>query len=165
MKTLYIADDGKKFENEYECCNYEFGISHPHLKTIELYDRYGEKLTNPLDEDTYFNFVKIIVHSKEELEDLYYTADYTGFDGYYDIKSVGTWVFDQDKEKFVKYVNSAYNQELSEKYVNELTECILLNKYADDTLCQLLLELGYKDVVEAYKKVPKSYSLVHDINL
>ena len=27
MKTLYIADDGKKFENEHECCNYEFGIS------------------------------------------------------------------------------------------------------------------------------------------
>jgi frataxin-like iron-binding protein CyaY len=160
MKTVYIADDGKKFENEYECCNYEFGISHPHLKTIELYDRHGKKLTNPLDDETYFNFTKIIIHSEEELTDLYDAADYTGFTGYYDIKSGGTWVFDQDKEKFVKYVNLAFNQELSDKYVDGLDGYGFESnhEYADDMLCQLLLELGYEDVVEAYKKVPKWYS-------
>ncbi len=160
MKTLYIADDGKKFENEYECCNYEFGISHPHLKTIELYDRHGKKLTNPLDDETYFNFTKIIVHSEEELADLHDAADYTGFTGYYDIKSGGTWVFDQDKEKFVKYINPAYSQELSDKYVDGLDGYGFESnhEYADDMLCQLLLELGYEDVVEAYKKVPKWYS-------
>ena len=36
MKTIYIADDGKQFEDEYECINYEFCISHPHLKTIDM---------------------------------------------------------------------------------------------------------------------------------
>lgn len=160
MKTLYIADDGKKFENEYECRNYEFCISHPHLKTIELYDRHGKKLTNPLDDETYFNFTKIVVHSKEELADLYNAADHTGFTGYYDIKSSGTWVFDQDKEKFVKYVNSAFNQELSDKYVSELNKCE--NEFdhedADNTLINLLSDLGYIDVVEAYIKIPKWYS-------
>lgn len=160
MKTVYIADDGKKFENEYECCNYEFGISHPHLKTIELYDRHGKKLTNPLDDETYFNFTKIIIHSEEELIDLYCAADYTGFSGYYDIKSSGTWVFDRDKEKFVKYVNSAFNQELSDKYVSELNKCE--NEFdhedADNTLINLLSDLGYIDVVEAYIKIPKWYS-------
>lgn len=146
MKTLYIADDGKKFENEYECCNYEFGISHPHLKTIELYDRHGKKLTNPLDDETYFNFTKIIIHSEEELTDLYNAADYTGFTGYYDIKSSGTWVFDQDKEKFVKYVNSAFNQELSDKYVKQIEDSI----HPVYLLTELLLELGYEEVVKAY---------------
>lgn len=160
MKTLYIADDGKKFENEYECCNYEFGISHPHLKTIELYDRHGKKLTNPLDDETYFNFTKIIIHSEEELTDLYNAADYTGFTGYYDIKSSGTWVFDQDKEKFVKYVNSAFDQELSDKYVSELNKCKTEfdHEYADNTLLELLSDLGYMDVVETYIKIPKWYS-------
>lgn len=146
MKTLYIADDGKKFENEYECCNYEFGISHPHLKTIELYDRHGKKLTNPLDDETYFNFTKIIIHSEEELTDLYDAADYTGFTRYYDIKSSGTWVFDQDKEKFVKYVNSAFNQELSDKYVKQIEDSI----HPVYLLTELLLELGYEEVVKAY---------------
>ena len=160
MKTVYIADDGKNFEDEYECMNYEFCISHPHLKTIELYDRHGKKLTNPLDDETYFNFTKIIVHSEEELIDLYCAADYTGFSGYYDIKSVGTWIFDQDKEKFVKYVNSAFNQELSDKYVSELNKCKTEfdHEYADNTLLELLSDLGYMDVVETYIKIPKWYS-------
>lgn len=160
MKILYIADNGRQFEDEYECINYEFGISHPHLKTIELYNRHGEKLTDPLDEDTYSSFTKIIIHSEEELIDLYCAADYTGFTGYYDIKGVGTWVFDQDREKFVKYVNPAFNQELSDKYVDGLDGYAFESnhKYADGLLCQLLLDLGYKDVVETYKKVPKWYS-------
>lgn len=125
-----------------------------------MYDRHGKKLTNPLDDETYFNFTKIVVHSKEELADLYNAADHTGFTGYYDIKSSGTWVFDQDKEKFVKYVNSAFNQELSDKYVSELNKCE--NEFdhedADNTLINLLSDLGYIDVVEAYIKIPKWYS-------
>ena len=159
MKTLYIADDGKQFEDEYECRNYEFCISHPHLKTIELYDRHGEKLIAPLDDETYFNFTKIIVHSEEELVDLYEAADYSGFSGYYDIKDVGTWIFDKDKEKFVKYVNPAFNQELSDKYVNGLEGYAFESnhEYADGLLCELLLDLGYDEVVQAYKKVPKRY--------
>lgn len=160
MKTVYITDDGKQFEDEYECRNYEFCISHPHLKTIELYDRHGKKLTNPLDEDTYFNFTKIVVHSEEELTDLYEAADYAGFSGYYDIKDVGTWIFDKDKEKFVKYVNPTFNQELSDKYVKNLKEYTTAydHEYADEELIDLLVELGYTDVVEEYKTVPKWYS-------
>lgn len=152
MRTLYIADDGKQFEDKYECINYEFDILHPHLKTIELYNGNNEKLTDPLDDDTYSSLTKIIIHSEEELIDLYDAADYTGFTGYYDIKSSGTWVFDQDKEKFVKYINQAYIQELSDKYVDELNKCTKEenHEYANNTLCQLLLELGYEEIVKAY---------------
>lgn len=160
MRTLYIADDGKQFEDECECISYEFCISHLNLKTIELYNNDDEKLTNPLDEDTYFNLTKIVVHSGEELMDLHKAANYTGFIGYYDIKDVGTWIFDKNKEKFVKYVNSAFNQELSDKYVSELNKCE--NEFdhedADNTLINLISDLGYIDVVEAYIKIPKWYS-------
>lgn len=160
MKTVYIADDGKQFEDECECISYEFCISHPNLKTIELYNSDDKKLTNPLDEDTYFNFTKIVVHSREELMDLYDAADYAGFSGYYDIKDVGTWIFDKDKERFVKYINPTFNQELSDKYVKKLkqytAECD--HEYADEELIGLLVELGYTDVVEEYKTVPKWYS-------
>lgn len=160
MRTLYIADDGKQFEDECECISYEFCISHLNLKTIELYNNDDEKLTNPLDEDTYFNLTKIVVHSGEELMDLHKAANYTGFIGYYDIKDVGTWIFDKNKKKFIKYVNPAFNKELSDKYVGEL------NKYntetdhedADYTLLELLSDLGYMDVVETYIKIPKWYS-------
>lgn len=160
MRTLYIADDGKQFEDECECISYEFCISHLNLKTIELYNNDDEKLTNPLDEDTYFNLTKIVVHSGEELMDLHKAANYTGFIGYYDIKDVGTWIFDKNKEKFVKYVNSAFNQELSDKYVKNLKQYTTESEheYADEELMDLLVELGYIDVVEEYKTVPKWYS-------
>lgn len=160
MTTVYIADDGKQFEDEYECEHHEFELKHPHLQTIEAYNKDGEKMTDLMDEDTYNNCEKIILHSEEELTDLYEAADYAGFSGYYDIKDVGTWIFDKDKEKFVKYVNPTFNQELSDKYVKNLKEYTTAydHEYADEELIDLLVELGYTDVVEEYKTVPKWYS-------
>ena len=79
MRTVYIADDGKKFEDEYECEHHEFELKYPHLQTIEAYNKDGEKMTDLLDEDTYNNCEKIILHSEEELSDLQYAADCLGF--------------------------------------------------------------------------------------
>lgn len=56
MKTIYIADDGKQFEDEYECKNHEFEILHPNLKTIEFYDSDGLALLNVMDEYTHMIF-------------------------------------------------------------------------------------------------------------
>lgn len=55
MRTVYIADDGKQFEDEYECEHHEFELKYPHLQTIEAYNKDGEKMTDLLDEDTYNN--------------------------------------------------------------------------------------------------------------
>lgn len=43
MRTVYIADDGKQFEDEYECEHHEFELKYPHLQTIEAYNKDGEK--------------------------------------------------------------------------------------------------------------------------
>lgn len=36
MKTIYIADDGKEFDNYRECDKYEYLLNRPQLKTIEF---------------------------------------------------------------------------------------------------------------------------------
>ena len=146
MKIVYISDDGKKFDEEWKCKEHEFKVTLKHLKTIEFYDKNGKKLKDPMEGETYFNCVKIIIHSIEEINDLIEIADYTGFSGYYDITDIGTWIFDDKKGKFVKYVNPAFNQELSDKYVKQIEDSI----HPVYLLTELLLELGYEEVVKAY---------------
>lgn len=163
MRTIYIADDGKQFEDEYECEHHEFKLKHPHLQTIEAYNKDGEKMTDLMDEDTYNNCEKIILHSEEELSDLQYAADYLGFYSYNDITEIGEWIFDYETEHFSKNKKSTFVQELSDKYVGELNKYNTENteadhEYADNAIVELLSDLGYAEVVEAYKKVPKWYS-------
>ena len=67
MRTVYIADDGKQFEDEYECKQYELNLKYPHLQTIEVYNQEGEKMIDLLDDDTYNNCSRIVIHSKDEL--------------------------------------------------------------------------------------------------
>lgn len=146
MKIVYIADDGKKFDEEWKCKEHEFKISHSHLKTIEFYDKNGKRLTNPMEEETYNNCVKIIIHSIEESNDLIEMADYMGYSLYYDIIDIGTWIFNDKERTFVKYVNPAFNQELSDKYVKQIEDSI----HPIYLLTELLLELGYEEIVKAY---------------
>ena len=44
MKVIYIADDGKEFDNEYDCESYEWELNHAHLNEICFYDKDGNKL-------------------------------------------------------------------------------------------------------------------------
>lgn len=161
MRAVYIADDGKQFEDEYECERYEFQMSHPNLKTIEFYDEGGEFIDNYMDDEGYCACCKVVVHSNEELDDLHEMADYTGNSSYLDITDVGEWVYDDSIEEFRPDVKETFVQELSDKYVEKLKECCTLsfdpNKYADNTIIELLLDLGYKDVADAYRKAPKLY--------
>ena len=160
MRTVYIADDGKQFEDEYECEHHEFELKYPHLQTIEAYNKDGEKMTDLLDEDTYNNCEKIILRSEEELSDLQYAADCLGFYSYNDITEIGEWIFDYETGYFSKNKKSTFVQELSDKYVEILKECrsIKYQEHADNTLLKLLSDLGYADVVKAYREVPKWYS-------
>ena len=160
MRTVYIADDGKQFEDEYECEHHEFELKHPHLQTIEAYNKDGEKITGLLDEDAYDNCERIILHSEEELSDLQYGADYFGFYSYCDIDEVGEWIFDHETEHFSKNEKSTFIKGLSDKYIEILKECrsIKYQEHADNTLLKLLSDLGYADVVKAYREVPKWYS-------
>lgn len=91
---------------------------------------------------------------------MYEVADYFGYCGYFDITDVGEWTYDENVKKFRKDENLAFVQELSDKYVEILKECrsIKEQEYADNTLLKLLSDLGYMDVVETYRKIPKWYS-------
>lgn len=157
MRTVYIADDGKEFDDECECQVYEFESS---LNAIKIYDKDGNKLKDLLSEGTYYEAKKIIINTKEELRDLHKIADYTGFCGYESITSVGIWIYDEDNECFIRYSDRAFFKKLSDKYVKKLKKYDSEANHvdADDDLMDLLTELGYEKVVEMYNKVPKWYS-------
>ena len=38
MRTVYIADDGKEFDNEFDCEHHEWMLNHTNLKYIKIYD-------------------------------------------------------------------------------------------------------------------------------
>lgn len=102
MKIIYIAEDGKEFDDELECEHYEWLFNHPHINEIQCYGKGGVKLKDLLSEETYSLVMKIIVKSEEELKELHDLAIHTGFMCYRYITDIGTWVFDDKTEWFVK---------------------------------------------------------------
>lgn len=99
MRTIYIADDNKEFDDEFECERYEWLLKHPHLKDIKCYDKEGNLFTDIMDDDTYNYSVKIVVPTEECVKELHDVAEYTGFIYYYHITEPGTWVFKQDDNR------------------------------------------------------------------
>ncbi len=95
MRTLYIADDGTEFDDEWECENHEWRYSHK-MDDVTFYDKYGNELEDKVSEDTYNDCAKIVVESEEGVEDIQALVDYTGFLGYESIDSPGTWIFNND---------------------------------------------------------------------
>ena len=65
MRTVYIADDGKEFDDEWECKDYEWKLNHHHLNDVRLYDKDEMMLRDIFSEDTYNNVVKIIVPTRK----------------------------------------------------------------------------------------------------
>lgn len=93
MKVLYIADDGKKFENKFDCLEYEWKLNHPSLKDICFYDKDNNLLEDIFSDKIYQITEKVVVTNKDQLGDLFEFARYTGFCSYYDIIDCGEWVF------------------------------------------------------------------------
>ena len=79
MRTIYIADDNKEFDDEFECERHEWLLKHPHLKDIKCYGKDGNLFTDIMDDDTYNYSVKIIVPTEECVKELHDVAEYTGF--------------------------------------------------------------------------------------
>ena len=53
MRTVYIADDGKEFDDEWECKDYEWKLNHHHLNDVRFYDKDEMRLRDIFSEDTY----------------------------------------------------------------------------------------------------------------
>lgn len=104
MRIVYIADDGKEFDNEFECEHYEWLQNHPHLKNIKCYDKDGKQLEDIMSDDTYYFAKKIIVPTDECVKELVELVEYTGFCDYAYINEPRIWSYvDSDfNERFVK---------------------------------------------------------------
>lgn len=102
MRTVFIADDGTEFDDEWDCKDYEFRKSLD-FEGIEMYDKYGTRY-DPYSERGYNKVVKIIVKTERAVSDLNKIAKYTGFVLYEDVNSVGTWIFKEHDfhQEFVK---------------------------------------------------------------
>ena len=52
------------------------------------------------------------------------------------------------------------NKELSDKYIAQMKNCTWEGDHedADILICQFLEEIGYQDLADAYRKVPKWFS-------
>lgn len=102
MRVIYIADDGKEFDDEFDCQNYEWKLNHPHLKDICFYDKDNKVLGNIFLQETYETTERIVVPNKDALNDLQELANYYGFCCYEDINECGEWIFNNSKATFVK---------------------------------------------------------------
>lgn len=100
MRVVYIADDGKEFDDKYDCEDYEWKLYHPYLNDVRLYDGEGNELKNIFSQYTYETVMKIIVPSEIAAKDLRKLGCYTGWRSYEDISESGEWIWNDDM--FVK---------------------------------------------------------------
>ena len=102
MKTIYVADDGTQFDDEWECLDYEWKQQHTALSDVVMYDRDCKRLTNLFSEKTYGDVYIIDVITEEAAKALNDLGEYTGFCCYDDIKHAGTWKFNEDESTFTE---------------------------------------------------------------
>lgn len=109
MRTIYIADDGKEFDDQYKCEHYEWMLNHTHLNDIKCYDKDNNELKDIMEEDTYNYCHKIIVPTNEAAKELNDLANYTGYCYYSHITETGTWIYEEKENgtdgRFVKEIS------------------------------------------------------------
>ena len=111
-KTVYVADDGKEFETEEECVEYEqHSVIESVLKGITLYDEYEEKtIANFINledfhekyENSRFSFliIKDCVNEDNllEFENIFYYRF-----GMHIPQHTGVYCWDNDTEEWVTF--------------------------------------------------------------
>ena len=104
MRTVYIADDGKEFDNEFECEHHEWMLNHPNLKYIKIYNENGELIEDTLSEEAYNYGQKVVVPTDFAAKELRDWAEYTGYCYFDHIKEAGTWIYEEKGHdgKFMK---------------------------------------------------------------
>lgn len=101
--TKYRAFDGRMFDDDRECLEYELDIWES-LSTLEIYNEKGIRLHTWYSEYEYNNSVRVVIPDQLAIEDLERIQKYYGF--YYDIpakpESIGTWEFNETHQRFEK---------------------------------------------------------------
>ena len=104
--TKYIADDGKEFEDEDECLDYERGLKIHKVYGFRAYDRQGKEIfpknyVSDMDDFTYdAHYIKVDnVKGWEEFEELCnYEFDTYFYDGLDEISQTGLYFKDDDHD-------------------------------------------------------------------
>lgn len=104
MRVIYISNDGKEFNDEFECEQHEWIISNPDIENIHIYDKDGNELVDLFSENTYDKSHRIEVPNESALDALHKLADYTGFHLYKTIDDCGDYVYDNEDFTFEKEV-------------------------------------------------------------
>lgn len=89
--TIYLANDGMVFNDAGECCEHEMKVNYPQMDDIEVFDKNGRRLENPLLDSTYDDSHTVIIHNEAELEAFKVVMDYCGWCEWETIKDVGIW--------------------------------------------------------------------------
>ena len=99
MIIIYKSDDGTLFDNEFDCMKYELSCL---IKTVDIrvYDRKGHRLSNIETDETYQQSHRVVIRTEEELKVIGRVQEFMG--GYWDIDSIGTWIWNDEKDTFVK---------------------------------------------------------------
>lgn len=94
MRVVYIADDGKEFDDRFICEHYEWMLNHQNLKYIKIYDnRTGELFDDIMTEDAYNYSDKVIVPTDLAAKELQDWAVYSGYCCFKDITESGIWEY------------------------------------------------------------------------
>lgn len=100
MKIIatYVAFDGTRFDDEFDCMDYEFTSQMKDCK-IRAYDNKRHRVNNWYDIDGYSNVHRIIVSDEKDLDDIRRVCEYAGI--YNEVNSIGTWVYDEDEDNWI----------------------------------------------------------------
>lgn len=100
MKIIatYVAFDGTRFDDEFDCMDYEFTLQMKDCK-IRAYDSKRHRVNDWYDIDGYSNVHRIIVSDEKDLDDIRRVCEYAGI--YNEVNSIGTWVYDEDEDNWI----------------------------------------------------------------
>ena len=104
MRVVYISDDGKEFNNEFECEQHEWIINNPDIENIHIYDVNGNELVDLFSENTYGKSYRIEVPDESALDALHKLVECTGFYLYRTVDGCGEYVYDNLNLTFKKEV-------------------------------------------------------------
>ena len=121
---------------------------------VTFYDKYG----NPIyigvnfdqDGNPYFKFEHEHFQTNIPLEEMIKLAKWLHDIG---IKAEDTTKKEELEKKYVKRLKKIHKDLKKGEYDEEVA-----HQYADEILCDLLKELGFREVVKAWDKIPKWYA-------
>lgn len=121
MRTVYIADDGREFDHQDDCREYERQLTYTAgAEMIRGIDGFGKEIS--YTDDNFCEDVFILFLSTEEAVEIYKKrcgVDYVSTDGIYD---PGVYIWDNDDYAEAESSGWTYLPDLLSTYEKKTTE-------------------------------------------